>query len=564
MGVDIQISLNKLNYTSEAIFGEALVHNTSELSVDYIEIKLEGVASTMVWVREYQRNASGNVRNYDRTYTEEHKVLYQTTIVFPPPNVRQVASPKTQFTLTPGRHTYPFHFTIPYDNSSEMNFIKSQSTRGHFPCFLPPSLPNVQYNQNNNMRSNAGVNYYVKVVAKRKGFLKLSSRKQVPFNFTPVDMERNVDSGRLVLTKDHVFQGKVPLLVPVGEDKGGQTYRELETPKASRGSSMFSRSAGNARKELERENALHARDVEIQLQVRFKDVPGVRSGSGDNFGIYVTSRLPPQAFQLSNGESSGLGQFFLSKLEVVLTGMTSIRAAGYVDQGSNSWRLGDYEGSYRFDLANAVPSPLDPSLYEILLPRELHTPAGQRRSYPGLVPSFHMCSIRRWYTFYLTAKFKSTAEEKGKFMGMGSQNKVELGLEVRVWSGFNMDGLIQKEIPVMMIPEAMPPVQAKETIYSAHGEKSSLGVQSYAEEKSSSGALPASGREQSYDQKSFTYDQPAGFASYRGEESYPVRQSNLATFETSNHDQASAFETGRDDEDAPPPEYDATLGKIAF
>ena len=45
-----------------------------------------------------------------------HKALYDTVIVFPPDNVRQVSQAK-DFTLTPGNYSYPFEFKLPLNNS---------------------------------------------------------------------------------------------------------------------------------------------------------------------------------------------------------------------------------------------------------------------------------------------------------------------------------------------------------------------------------------------------------------------------------------------------------------
>ncbi|ODQ81362.1 hypothetical protein BABINDRAFT_166044 [Babjeviella inositovora NRRL Y-12698] len=441
--VELQIILDKSSrltgrqHTSEPISGSVHVSIADSFSVDYIEVRLEGVAKTKVKVREKHKNTTR-----DKVSTEEHRLLYHTTVVFPPANIRAVSSPKTQFTLTPGSRQYPFRFVIPHDNSSEIDLAKAHKTSGHKPCFLPPTLPPtvLEANRRGDLLAEAEIVYYVKVVCKRKGLFQLSATKEVTFDFLPVDIDRDTDGSCLVLAKDHIFREKAPLLVAVDERE--EAYKELQAPQTFLFTTMFS---SNANRELAREYSLHIKDVAVQLQVRYIDMPGARSGSADNFSVYVTTTLPPSMFKLSNGESSGLGQVFLSKMKMILTGTTWVKAGESSHQGSTTWPLACFEGLHRFDLADAVESPLEHGVYEVLVPHELYREVGSRTLYPDMVPSFDVCSIRRWYTLQVTAEFKATANETGWFFGLISWNKVTLDRRLTLWSGLGLDGLVPSE-----------------------------------------------------------------------------------------------------------------------
>ncbi|ODQ81364.1 hypothetical protein BABINDRAFT_160716 [Babjeviella inositovora NRRL Y-12698] len=438
MGVDIQISLNKSHYTSEPINGKVLIHNSSELTLDYVEVKLEGVARSSIRVRGKRRRRQRRALQLDRIPNEEHKVLYQTVIVFPPPEIRKVASPNTQFTLPPGKHNFEFLFQIPVDNSSEQQHTKYPSSDGHLKCPLPPTMDTVKLDRSRHQRGEAEVKYYAKVVAKRKDLMKLSSRKKFGFTFFPVDVARDPHLTQLVVSQNHIFHEKFPVYVPThGSDqdiKQEETYELLGAPKTSI-SDSFSSKKRSSRKETAQQYAAHARDIPIQLQVRFRELPGVRAGTANNFSLYLITKLPPQAFQLGNGNSSGLGQFYLNKIDIVLAGLTAIKTGALRHEGCTNWSLGAYEGLHRIDLANAQPSLLDPSMFEIEIPKALFgTP---KRAFAGLVPSFQVCNIERSYTINVVANFKYTADEKGKLLGLLSRNKVELNAGVQVWSGIN-------------------------------------------------------------------------------------------------------------------------------
>ncbi|ODQ81974.1 hypothetical protein BABINDRAFT_6595 [Babjeviella inositovora NRRL Y-12698] len=426
--VEIDISINQELYTNfDTVQGEATVTNDAELTLDRIEIKLECVARSLIRVQRGKTTL---------TYTEKHKLVYQKLVVFPPENVLSVASPGVQFTLPPGRHRYQFLFKLPANNEDELIYHRSFVFRQnkHILCALPPSCKRKTISGMSS--ASAQVEHFVKVVAKKKGIMSFNTRKHKYFTFLPID--KHVGHLNLVFEAEHTFVGKMPLRAD--EEKKSRDV-PLDSTKPSRLSRIFGSSDTHSGPVI---SPGLAKNVPINFQVRFYEVPGVQVNAPASFRLFVTTPLHPSTFQLSNGETSGLGELYLSELEIQLEALTVVTAQGYRRSGVRNIRLCKFQGLHKIDLARAVPSH-EGHLFEVELPRDVYKTTMVME---GVVPDFSVCNIKRSYALRTDAIFKATKDETGSFFGLKARHKILLRHPVLVLSGITPEADIQAPIYV--------------------------------------------------------------------------------------------------------------------
>lgn len=110
--VDLQIdppSATRTVYVPlDIIHGRAIVKVNKEIAVTNIQIKLLGQTFTTI-TKQVIRN---NGRQRLQTNTESHEVVYDVDTVFPPDEIKKLAT-TPQFTLIPGTYTYEFQFQLP-------------------------------------------------------------------------------------------------------------------------------------------------------------------------------------------------------------------------------------------------------------------------------------------------------------------------------------------------------------------------------------------------------------------------------------------------------------------
>ena len=82
----------------DIIKGNVTLVVTKAITLNWIQVKLEGESTTQLLIPKFNNNKK---KEKDKIIQDIHKVLYDTTIVFPPDNVRQVSQAK-EFTLAPG------------------------------------------------------------------------------------------------------------------------------------------------------------------------------------------------------------------------------------------------------------------------------------------------------------------------------------------------------------------------------------------------------------------------------------------------------------------------------
>lgn len=276
--VKIEIDRSKSGGTFtnyDIISGKVTLTVTNAITLNYIQVKLEGVSKTELSI---PREPKGRKERRDKVLEDVHKLLYDTMIVFPPENIRQVSNAK-EFTLTPGNYTYPFQFKLPLNNActkilgitnkvlfnpkkldfkiNNGNFntntvitkanqyyqtfnenftdnqlphlTDTQSQQLQLQQLQQPLLPHV-YHTNNQLPPSlsglgdfASIKYYVKVTCKRSSFLKTNLRGFDPFIFLPLDLDshNNVlgQSGdyeeykEIFVRKEIIFKNRIPDIV---------------------------------------------------------------------------------------------------------------------------------------------------------------------------------------------------------------------------------------------------------------------------------------------------------------------------------------------------------------
>lgn len=262
-GGTVKVDIDRLDtngtFTNHDIVrGVVTLAVTDLISLALIDVKLEGITRSELKVPEVKRRKSDKERM--RTTIDVHKVLYDSVVVFPPPNVRNVQLGR-EFTLTPGNYTYPFEFTIPLElncvkvsgitnkvlfNKKNMSVVlnngnfnqkffvnkaklylnqqldpgmppqRSSVQQYHISAQLPPLLLG--------MDDFALVKYFVKVTCKRLLIFKQNLRSYEPFVFLPLDLDipqqnsthlAEEEYREVFVRKQVVFSNRIPDIIGV-------------------------------------------------------------------------------------------------------------------------------------------------------------------------------------------------------------------------------------------------------------------------------------------------------------------------------------------------------------
>lgn len=474
MGYDIKVEIDRsstggtfTNY--DTIRGTVTLAVTSSISVNHILVKLEGVSKTELVVPKVSAKRDRKDKERDKRLQDEHKVLYDTMIVFPPDNVRQVSSAK-EFTLTPGNYRYPFEFKIPLNNScvkllgitnavlfnpqrfdfsiNNGNFNRNtirniatlyinnatgaqgpqqaQRDQGdyHIVSQLPPSLSGIG--------DFASIKYFVKVTCKRASLLKMNLRATDPFIFLPLDLDENnqilglnqsrEDNREVFVRKDIVFKNKVPSVngVVIPSDK--------KLPPNPRPRGFLTRlldpgtSSGNTALTSRQENSM---DVPFAFEVRFRHPAFLIPTKKPSFKLFLVTSVNPNNFNNAKfgrpDESNGLGVIFMQRLIVELRSITTISVLESDGHSKTIHRSRHDEkipvannalNNVKFDFSNATrqKSSSTTSSYGSRELYEIEIPAKYYENCilpDRLSPSFTTCNISRQYNLLVVAGFSS-------------------------------------------------------------------------------------------------------------------------------------------------------------
>lgn len=390
----------------------------SEMTVSHVEVKLEGVTNTAIYIR--RRNGQNNGSN--ERITEEHTVLYHTMVVFPPEDVRSVSECK-EFTLIPGEYQYPFQFQIPMNNDckDEGNSIFRRRAH-HIQWLLPPSLTG--------LGEFATVKYFVKATAKRPSLIKSSVRVFSPLDFFPYDTTFPTNGSGSAFRKDFHIKNKIPHTIVLPDSKGKKMTPQ-KTPGFFR--SLFSHSDPSVA-------TVDPRTMSYTLEVRCGYPACVTRGQPLAMELLLISNSPLETFTLVDGESSGLGELYLRGLDIRLHSMTDVAVRGYSRGKQAEDRILNLKDKdIKLDFAHAEPS-MDPngnSFCQLRIPPEVTSEAILPHN---ISPSFRSCNITRTYQLFIKALVSGSET--------GRTTKVSQTIDVIVHSGMRQ---------VEPVPEYQPP-----------------------------------------------------------------------------------------------------------
>ncbi|KAK6867035.1 Arrestin-related trafficking adapter 10, partial [Candida tropicalis] len=248
---------------NDIIKGTVALVVTRAISLNWIQVKLEGESTTQLSIPK-----TNGKKEKEKVIQDVHKILYDSSIVFPPDNIRQVSQAK-EFTLAPGNYSYPFQFKIPMNNSCvsrggitnkiqinkntldvminngnfNSDFVRHKAQQYyqefvagpngvtqknpsqsqlpyHITSQLPPSI--------SGMGNFATIKYYVKVTCKRSSIFKVNLRSFEPFTFLPLETdppsnENEEESYKEVFVrKEVIFKNRIPSIVGVEVPPGAK------------------------------------------------------------------------------------------------------------------------------------------------------------------------------------------------------------------------------------------------------------------------------------------------------------------------------------------------------
>ncbi|KAK9473070.1 uncharacterized protein V1510DRAFT_393579 [Dipodascopsis tothii] len=197
----------------DVVTGNVRLDLSSTETITAIVVKLEGVAHTMLAVPKKKPTGSVKANESKRLMTETHKILYISQTVFPPENLQEHLTNRSEgLTLPPGRYFYPFEFRIPINNKciettgitnmlhfkSNLGLDISRKPTHHVHTTLPPSLSGME---------EATIKYFLKATVKRASMFRMNSRQYHPVVFLPIEPPRPAPSGRqFFVRRQHQFR----------------------------------------------------------------------------------------------------------------------------------------------------------------------------------------------------------------------------------------------------------------------------------------------------------------------------------------------------------------------
>lgn len=441
---------------NDIITGEVTLTVTRSIDINYIEVKLEGVSRSELRVMRQRNRSRNNTGKDSKTIWDAHKLLYQTVVVFPPSNVREVSNAK-DFTLTPGTYTYPFEFRLPMYTQCEsqtpdgrqslqngnlnLNMINSQYFLGisnkassmfrletgnshfHLVTPLPPTIKPIS--------NFASIDYFVKATCKRSSFFKTSLREHDPFEFTPLDPILPISDRKIFVRKKILFKDRVPDVVGISLPPGALASKKLPTTPKRVKKGFFQKLFDNYVDLPAPPPSLklglrmyypeiESNDVEFGFEIRFPDPPSMILDQPVSFSLFLVSNTDPSVYSFAKygkpEDSNGMGVVYMQRLEaeIISTTVVSVleQSRDVIHHGSKLYKTLLCDNSFdniRLDLKDCTP--LNNSMvgmpgfrFELEIPPKYYSNCVLP---VNLSPSFEACNISRGYTLELKAGFTS-------------------------------------------------------------------------------------------------------------------------------------------------------------
>lgn len=387
VNIEVDRSENGGTFTNyDIIRGVVNLTVTTSISLNYIQVKLEGISRSQLVIPAEKRPRKDRDKK-DKMVSDIHKVLYESSVVFPPDNVQKVSQAK-EFTLTPGNYQYPFEFRIPLNNSCvklqgitnkvlfnrktfDINFINGslnctnvknmaqkyyqhytgsqnmpttqefETSNYHLSSQLPPSL--------SGMQDFASIKYFVKVTCKRSSFLKTNLRAYDPIIFLPLDLDTKnrplsgdfEEYKEEFIRRELIFKNRIPSIVGVKVPPEVTKKKELpNTPYFPKRKSFLQKVFSPALEPLQLPEPpnynkptsetyypeISSKDVPFSFEVRFRHPSFLIPTKLPSFRLFLISKVDPLKYTLSQygkpDKSNGLGVVYLQELNIELISTT--------------------------------------------------------------------------------------------------------------------------------------------------------------------------------------------------------------------------------------------------
>lgn len=527
MGCDVLVDIDKhenggtfTNY--DIISGNVRLLTTSLISLAYIQVKLEGVATSSMLI---PRNPEKRER--DKHLQDVHQVLYDTLVVFPPENVRLVSASK-EYTLVPGTYEYPFQFKIPLASQcikkkgitnkvqfNSQNFrvmvnngnfnrgvLKNAVSKAVLSYMAPPGQQGQQMPRHverqlpplMTVRDLASVRYYIKVTCKRSSFLKSNLRAYDPFVFLPLDIDKhNRPLGESLdfdeykeefYRREIVFRNRLPEIVGLKLDR--------PPPLDKKGFFFLDRASGFDIKPT---------SVPFSFEVRFRHPAFLVPAYRPSFRLYLLLFQDPFRYSLGAygkpEESNGLGVVYMQKLIIELRCSTTVlvietdgsledvhqaRKEDVVTLCNNTYenlRFDFHSAKKLLSLQAVLSEFVQGDSYELEIPRRYFDNLDLPSNLP---PLFETCNILRKYSLSVVGGFSSDkiTDFKDKAQWDRKVRYAELGCpEIRILSGLKMTSWLHSNASGLSLRrELAPPVPEKPKPPFQNGNSSQESVES--------------------------------------------------------------------------------------
>ena len=431
----------------DVVRGKVHVRAQDSVTLNHIEVKLEGVSTTQL--RVPKRDSRG--REHMRDIGDVHKLLYRTLFVFPPENVRQVSSAK-QFTLTAGEYEYPFEFEIPLNNlcykvsgiknkfqwdKNTMNVVirnevlepgmvsrraRNLVKNGESEDSL---LRNINYHISNQLPPSfyvdggaAHIEYFVKATCKRLSFFKANQRTKHTISFMPlnIDQSRNVDVP--AKPAEVSIRKEVTLTSAHPNDRGKKRsgFRKLFEP-------------------LIGTSETPTIDLPFGFEARFNHPMTIQPGKSPSFRLYFVTFMDPRRYLSESREKfgtiHGLSIIYLQRIIILLVAVTKVTALEH----STIDELHHAESPHEIPICDTslynVPFDLKDckrhiyqskvsqasDFYELQIPDRY---IENKRIPTDILPSFKTCNVERYYYLRIVGGFS-----KEKVYNLGDPTEVQ-------------------------------------------------------------------------------------------------------------------------------------------
>ncbi|KAK1756821.1 hypothetical protein QBC47DRAFT_377726 [Echria macrotheca] len=413
--MSVRIALEKQSefYTNlDVVRGHVVISLDRNEPIGAVVVKLEGECKTALGMPPDGSGTGISQRELgpsDDILTENHKILYKVSQVFPDENRAMLPGP---FILAAGQHRFPFQFRLPFNNAcadpaamARIGGLANQGGMGganqglfgfgggirvmdgtkqlmysHVKKTLPPSFTGFP--------GEAEIRYYVKVTIQRPGLFRENWRYQIGLKFLPIEPPRPAKTNQEAYARrPFTFRPRSRSPSPAPEAKkrssslfGGWPLHKQPSPAAlpsPTNATTPTSPMGDDRLTVQPPPSPSAASPSIEMSARLPH-PAI-----------LTCNKPVPLRLLAKKLAPVDADVFLIALQIDLIGQTIVRCQDLIHTEVTRWVVVSRHG-----LSIPVSRPGDALNSEIVLPdtiwRDIPLPN-------TVMPSFVACNLNRDY-----------------------------------------------------------------------------------------------------------------------------------------------------------------------